>query len=52
MSDERKEDSLAKLERTQAALRKNIEDSNELIARSEELLERHRAEQTQNDSEA
>jgi uncharacterized coiled-coil protein SlyX len=44
MSRERENDPLAELESTQAALRKNIEDSNELIAKSEELLDRHREE--------
>ena len=44
MPRQRKEDTLSELESTQAALRQNIEDSKELIARSERLLERHRAE--------
>lgn len=52
MPRERNKDTLAELESTQAALRQNIEDSKELIARSKELLDRHRAEQTQNNSEA
>ena len=47
MSYENRDDPLAELENTQAALRKNIEASEELIARSEELLGRHRMEQTQ-----
>ena len=47
MSGQARDDTLAELESTQAALRKNIEDSKELIARSEELLDRHRAEQEQ-----
>lgn len=47
MSREQKIDPLVELESTQAALRKNIEASNELIARSEELLDRHREEQIQ-----
>ena len=45
MSGERENDPLAELESTQAALRKNIEDRKELIARSEELLDRHREEE-------
>jgi hypothetical protein len=52
MSRERQDDTLAELESTQTALRKNIEDSKELIARSEELLDRHRAERTQMKPEA
>lgn len=47
MSRERSQDPLAELESTQASLRDNIEASKELIARSEELLDRHRAEQEQ-----
>ena len=39
------DETLAELESTQAALRENIEASKELIARSAELLDRHRAEQ-------
>ena len=50
MSRQSKEDTLSELESTQAALRKNIEDSKELIARSEKLLDRHRAEQMQPDA--
>lgn len=37
------EERLAKLESTQAELRENIEASKELIARSDKLLDRHRA---------
>jgi hypothetical protein len=47
MPRERNQDPLAELESTQAALRENIEASKELIARSEKLLDRHRAEQEQ-----
>jgi hypothetical protein len=47
MPRQQKSDPLVELEKTQAALRKNIEDSKELIARSEELLDRHREEQIQ-----
>ncbi len=49
MPRQQKIDPLVELERTQAALRKNIEDSKELIARSEELLDRHREEQIGSD---
>ncbi len=45
MPREQESDPLRELESTQAALRKNIEDSKDLIARSEELLDRHREEQ-------
>ena len=45
MSPGKKNDTLAELEDTQAALRQNIEDSKDLIAKSEQLLERHRTEQ-------
>jgi hypothetical protein len=47
MSHENEDDPLAELENHQAALRRNIEASEDLIARSEELLGRHRMEQTQ-----
>ena len=47
MSRKPRDETLAVLESTQAALRKNIEDSKELIAKSEKLLDRHRAEQAQ-----
>lgn len=39
-----KEQTLAELESNQAELRKNIETSKALIAKSDELLERYRAE--------
>ncbi len=39
-----KEEALAELESNQAELRKNIEKSNELIARSDKLLDRYREE--------
>ena len=55
MSREQTEDPFAELECNQAALRKNIEISEELIARSDRLIERHRAEQVEgpaNDDEA
>ncbi len=50
MPRERESDPLGELESTQAALRENIEASKELIARSEELLDRHREEQAQRGS--
>ena len=40
----KKDETLNELERTQAELRKNIEASKELIARSDELLDRYRSE--------
>ena len=45
MSRKQNDETLAELESTQAALRENIEASKELIARSAELLDRHRAAQ-------
>ena len=48
MSRKENDDTLAKLESTQAALRENIEASKELIARSDKLLDRHRAELARN----
>ena len=45
------DDPLAELESTQAALRRNIEASEELIARSEELLGRYRSEEAQGPAE-
>ena len=39
------DETLAKLESNQLELRENIRASEELIARSDELLERYRAEQ-------
>lgn len=50
MPREQESDPLGELESTQAALRRNIEASKELIARSEELLDRHREEQIQKQS--
>ena len=47
MPRKEKNDVLSELESTQAALRENIEASKDLIARSEELLDRHRAEHAQ-----
>ena len=51
MAYDNEEDPLAELQRTQAALRRNIEASEELIARSEELLGRHRAGEAQGTQE-
>ncbi len=47
MPREPESDPLGELESTQADLRRNIDASKELIARSEELLDRHREEQIQ-----
>lgn len=44
-----KHDTLAELESNQAELRKNIEASKELIARSDKLLERYRDDQEEKD---
>ena len=51
MAYDHEEDPLAELQKTQASLRRNIEASEELIARSEELLGRHRAGQAQGTQE-
>ena len=51
MAYDDEEDPLAEHESDQAALRRNIEASEELIARSDELLGRHRAEQMQRPAE-
>ena len=45
MPQKAREDALAELESNQAELRKNIEMSKDLIAKSDQLLERYRAEQ-------
>lgn len=45
-----KDETLTQLEANQAELRKNIEDSNALIAKSDELLDRYRAEHGESDA--
>ena len=51
MAYDDEEDPLAELEHNQASLRRNIEASEELIARSDELLGRFRTGQAQGHAE-